>query len=195
MKPLSTATKYRAKLLMVVSLAGCSSNQGICYVDRCADVPSGAIPGTPGQHLCQWQQAQVRSAAADMGVFYQADFIGKSDRLSPAAEQQVARLVQQGAIGVVPLVLEPSNDPAQDAARCTMIASAFVAAGAPVAAEQIRIAHPAALGLEGYRAQQVARAASRNGGRGGGGQNSMGNGGGGIGGGGGLGGFGGGGIF
>ncbi len=48
-----------------------------------------------------------------------------------------------------------------------MIASAFAAAGAPVSPDQIRIAYPAALGLEGFRAQQVARAASRTGTQGG----------------------------
>ena len=71
----------------------------------------------------------------------------------------------------------------------------------PMSAEQIQIANPPALGLEGYRAQQVARSASRNGSRGGGqGQGGSGGGyrgssGGGMGGNGGQGGFGGGGIF
>jgi uncharacterized membrane protein YgcG len=171
---------------------GCRSRNGIFGVDRCANVPCGAIPGKPGNHLCEWQQAQVKSASTDLGVFYQADFIGKTDRLSPAAEKQVARLVQQEAIGTVPLVLEPSDDSKRDASRVVMLASAFTAAGSPMAAEQIQIANPPALGMQGYRAQQVARAASRNGGQGGGqGQGS----GGGLGGGGGQGNFGGGGMF
>lgn len=196
MKPLSTTSKCGANILMIVSFTGCSVNQGIFKVDRCADVPSGAVPAAPGNHVCQWQQAQVRSASADLGVFYQADFVDQSDRLSPAAEQHVARLVQQGSLGLVPLILEPSDDPQRDAARTVMMASAFNAAGAPLTPEQIRIAHPAALGLKGFRAQQVARTASRVGSQGGGqgGGQSGGQGGGGMGGGG-LGGFGGGGIF
>jgi len=162
-------------------------------------VPCGAIPGKPGNHLCEWQQAQVRSASTDLGVFYQADFIGTSDRLSPAAEQQVTRLVQQGAVGTVPLILEPSDDSQRDASRLTMIAYAFTAAGTPMSADQIQIANPPALGLEGFRAQQVARTLSGNGSQGGGqGQGGGGGFGGGSGGGlggGGQGGFGGGGIF
>jgi uncharacterized membrane protein YgcG len=158
------------------------------------NVPCAAIPGKPGSHLCEWQKAQVTSAANDLGVFYQADFIDKSDRLSPAAEKQVARLVRQGAIGTIPLILEPSDDSLRDTSRTIMLASAFTAAGTPTSADQIQIANPPALGMAGYRAQQVARAASRSGTGGGQGQGGGGTGGG-SGGRGGQGGFGGGGTF
>ena len=138
-------------------------------------------------------------AASDQSVFYQSDFIGKTTQLSPSAEQQVMRLVQQGAVGAIPLIIEPSNDPQRDSARVQMLASAFAAAGSPITADQIQIAHPAALGLEGFRAQQVARSAARSGAQGGqGGAMGGGMGGGGLGSGigvGGSGGFGSGGIF
>ena len=200
MNPQSNVLIYSVIATTMVSLSGCYTGKGIYNVDRCANVPCGAIPGKPGNHLCEWQQAQVRSASTDLGVFYQADFVDKTDRLSPAAEHHVARLVQQGAIGTVPLILEPSEDSQRDASRVIMIASAITAAGTPMSAEQIQIANPPALGLQGYRAQQVARTASRNGSQGGG--QGQGGGGGGFGGGagggmggGGQGGFGGGGIF
>ncbi len=192
-------------LAMSFALSGCRTGQGICHVDRCADVPCGAIPAKPGSHVCEWQQAQVRSASNDLGVFYQADFIGTTDQLGPAAKQQVARLVQQGAIGSVPVIVEPSDDPQRDAGRVIMLASAFSAAGSPMSADQIQVAFPPALGLKGFRAEQVARQASRSGSQGGGqGQNGggfgggggSGLGGGGLGGGfGGGGGLGGGGVF
>lgn len=185
--------RYRSRLFvcggivaMAITLSGCRSGQGICHVDRCADVPCGAIPAKPGSHVCEWQQAQVRSASNDLGVFYQADFVGNTNRLSPAAEQQVARLVQQGAIGTVPLIVESSDDAQRDDDRAVMLASAFSAAGVPMSVDQIQVAYPPALGLEGFRAQQVARQASRSGSQGGGqGQNGGGsNSGGGLGGGG-----------
>jgi len=195
MKALSKWT-YCGAMMFLATSGGCRIDQGVFGVDRCADVPSGAIPSQPGYHLCEWQQAQVKSASTDLGVFYQADFIDKSDRLSPAAEQHVARLVQQGAIGTVPLILEPSDDSQRDASRAIAIASAFTAAGTPMSADQIQLANPPALGLEGYRAQQIARTASRNGTQGGGqGQGGGFGGGSGGGSGGGQGGFGGGGIF
>ena len=202
--------RYRANrficsgiIVIAATLGGCHSRRGICGVDHCADVPCGAIPGRPGNHLCQWQQAQVRSASTDLGVFYQADFVGTSEQLGPAAQQRVASLIQQGSIGTVPLIVEPSDDPQRDMARTISLASALSAGGATITSDQIQVAYPPALGLEGFRAQQVARTASRSGGQGGGqGGGGAGLGGGGLGGGGGVGGggaggsgLGGGGIF
>ena len=89
MKYLSRLFVCGGVFAMVFTLTGCRSGQGICHVDRCADVPCGAIPANPGSHVCEWQQAQVRSASNDLGVFYQADFVVNTNRLSPAAEQQV----------------------------------------------------------------------------------------------------------
>ncbi|TWT73344.1 hypothetical protein [Allorhodopirellula solitaria] len=188
---------------LLLLAGGCRSSQGICDVDCCADIPSGAIPNGPGAHLCQWQQTQVASAATDQGVFYRADFIDQSDQLSPAALRQVATLAQQGELPVAPIIIEPSGDSMRDADRTVSLAAAFSAAGAPLMADEIQLAYPPALGLDGFRAQQVARNASRNG-SGGGGQSGGGGfgggigggfGGGGMGGGFGGGGFGGGGIF
>jgi len=191
-----------AIITIVATFGGCRSGHGVCGVDKCADVPCGAIPASPGNHLCQWQQAQVRSASTDLGVFYQADFVGTTEQLSPAAQKQVTSLIQQGSVGTVALIVEPSDDPQRDASRTVSLAAAFSGGGVPISADQIQVAYPPALGLEGFRAQQVARSASRSGGQGGGqGQNGGGSGGGlgggfgGGGGGGGGSGMGGGGIF
>ncbi len=188
-------TLFSGLFCVVAISSGCRLGQGIFNVDRCADVPCGAIPAKAGSHLCEWQQVQVRNATNDLGVFYQADFVGTSTMLSPAAEQQVARLVQQGAVGKIPIVVEPSSDARRDTDRVYRLASAFSAAGAPMSIDQIQVAHPAALGLEGFRAQQVARTTARSGSRGGGQGGGGGTGGGGLGGGSGMGGVGSGGIF
>ena len=88
----------------------------------------------------------------------------------------------------ISFILELIDDSQRDASRVIMIASAFTAAGTRITPDQIQIAYPPALGLEGYRARQVAAAASRGGTRGGG--KRQGGGGGGL-----DGGMGGGGIF
>jgi uncharacterized membrane protein YgcG len=184
--------------LVATAMLGCRCDDGILGVDKCADVPCGAIPATPGSHLCQWQQAQVASASIDLGVFYQAEFIGTSDTLGPAGCEHVARMVQQGAVGRIPIIIDPSDDPQRDQSRVVALAAAFTAAGAPMSLDQIEISYPPAIGLDGFRAQQAARQASQVGGQGGGGQGGGGFGGGGFGGGGlggGGGGFGGGGFF
>lgn len=180
--------------ILFASVTGCRIQDGILGVDRCANVPAGAIPAMPGSHLCQWEKAQVDAASTDLGVFYQADFVGDSDALGPAAHRQVSRLVQQQLVGRIPIIVEPTSDPMQNLARQHSVAAAFTSAGVSMLPEQVVIAYPPAIGLDGYRAQQVARAASR-GGRGGqGGSSGSGGGmGGGFGGGGG--GMGSGGIF
>lgn len=186
-----------ALLTLLLLTSGCRSGQGICDVDCCADIPSGAIPKSPGNHLCQWERAQVTSASTDLGVFYEADFIDKSSQLSPAAQRQVATLAQRGTLAAVPILIEPSGDSTRDADRSVSLAAAFNTAGVTMSADQIQIAYPPALGLDGFQAQQVARSASRSGSSGGGQRGGGGLGGGGFGGGGfgGGAGLGGGGIF
>lgn len=181
-----------------LALFGCRHYQGILGVDQCAEIPNGAVPRPVGTSLAAWQQTQVAAAFPDQGVFYQADFVGTTDQLGPAAEKHVARLVQQGVIGKVPIVVEPSGDSARDAARALSLGRAFAQAGLDLPAEQIQIAYPPAIGLDSFRAQQVARTASRGTNRGGGNATGAmgGRGGAGLGGGGGGGGGGGvGGIF
>lgn len=180
--------------LFTAASIGCKTNEGIFGVDKCATIPCGAIPAKPGSHVCQWQQAQVASAATDLGVFYQADFVGKTDQLGPAGAEHIARMTQQGLVAKVPVILEPSDDVSRDAMRTISLAAAFTNAGVPMMAEQIQVAYPPAIGLDGLRAQQVARTASRIGGGQGNGQGG-GQGGGGQGGSGQGGGFGGGGLF
>jgi len=155
-------------LMLLVSSVGCRCDDGIFGVDKCADVPCGAIPNKPGTRLCEWQHAQVANASIDRGMFYQSDFVNTSDQLGPAAVRRIDTLVQQGEIGGLTLYVEPSGDAQRDAARVVAIASAVSDAGIPTMPEQIQVAYPPAIGLDGFRAQQVARTANRSGGQGGG---------------------------
>jgi uncharacterized membrane protein YgcG len=191
--------KGTAIALITIMGIGCKSNEGLFGVDNCATVPAGAIPVAPGTNVCQWQHAQVAAASTDLGVFYQADFVGTTDKLGPAANEHVARMVQQGLVGKTTVIIELSDEPERDSARAIALATAFTDAGIPMTADQIQLAYPAAQGLDSLQAQQVARTAGRlgnqRGGGGGGGGMGGGMGGGGMGGGGMGGGFGGGGMF
>ncbi len=194
--------KYASFTLILGTAAvvnGCKSYQGPFGIDRCADIPAGAIPAKAGTQVCQWQQAQVEAASTDLGVFYQADFIGTSNELGPAGKKHVDRLVQQGLVGQMPIILDPSSDAERDTSRQQALAMAFTQAGAPLSADQILLAYPPAIGLSSFRAEQAVRSLSRGGGGGGGGGAGAAGGFGGAGGGGGFGGtgggFGGGGMF
>ncbi|MDX1928894.1 MAG: hypothetical protein SFV81_20355 [Pirellulaceae bacterium] len=187
--------------LIVIDGGGCRGTWEFFDVDRCATIPSGAIPAPVGTHVNAWQDGQVASAAKDRGVFYQNEFLPKSAELSPSGREHVVEAVQQSLYNSVPIVVEQSSDPALDGARLQTVHATFASAGVVLAPEQIFVAKPAAHGFDGFRAQQAVRSSMINGGggmAGGGGMGGGGMGGGGMGGGGGGmggGGFGGGGIF
>ena len=83
-----------------------------------------------------------------------------SHALSPAAKKNLARMIQKRTIGAVPLFIEASEEPQLDAARARAVASVLSASGIPTSPDQIQIAYPTALGLDGFRAQQVAGAST-----------------------------------
>lgn len=185
-------------LAVIQFCSGCSGTWKFFDVDRCAKIPSGAIPAPVGTHVNAWQDAQIASAARDRGVFYQNEFMPKSPELSPSGRQHLMEAVQQSLYGSMPIIIEQSTDPALDAARLQALHTTFASAGVVLSPEQIFVAKPTSRGLDGFRAQQAVRSSMNNGGAGGMGGGGMGGGGGGGGGmsGGGMGGgFGGGGIF
>lgn len=164
-----------------VHLVGCQGVWNTFHVDRCASIPKGAIPAPPGVHVNKWQRAQVASASADLGVFYDNQFIPKSAELSPSGQEHVARLVQQSLTNSIPVIVEPSPSASQNDARLLAVQRAFANHGVELGSEQLYIAKPAARGLDGFRAQQVMRSSMGNGGgsgggMGGGGQSGVGGG-------------------
>lgn len=151
-----------AKTMLIVSLVtgscltvGCASRGGILGVDRCADVPAGAIPEPPGTKVCNWQTAQVRSAIADQTVLYQADFVARTESLSPAALDRMSRHAQSDLANVQPWVIEPSGDEGLDARRMAMVNEELSQRG--ITPTEVQLATPAALGLRGSLAERVAR--------------------------------------
>ncbi len=190
---ITAATVY----LLLVTSAGCKSPWKLFDVDKCADIPSGAIPAPVGSHVNNWQEAQIASAVKDRGVFYQNEFLPKSPELSAAGREHVMEIVNRTLYASVPIVVEQSDNPELDGARLQIVHAAFASVGIVLSAEQLFVAKPPARGLDGFRAQQAVRASMSNtgvGGGQGGGFGGGGLGGGGLGGGG-QGGFGGGGIF
>ncbi|MEZ6090017.1 MAG: hypothetical protein R3C05_18725 [Pirellulaceae bacterium] len=150
------AIKLTAVFSMLLSLAslGCASRCGILGVDACADIPAGAVPAPVGAKVCAWQTAQVSNAVADQTILYNADFIGLSDQLSPAAIERLARNADSGLVITVPSFVEPSGDAALDAARVNAVMVQLASHG--VTEPIVEVATPAALGLRGPQAERVA---------------------------------------
>lgn len=168
-----------------LSACGCKQLPDTWSVDRCATIPSGAIPAPAGNHVDAWQRAQIASASADQGVFYRNEFQKDSAELTEFGRTRVWKMAQNNLANAVPVIVEFSGDEQQDAARLETLHREFAKAGIVLAPNELYVAIPAARGLEGFRAQQVMRSSMGN--RGGGGNmgnQSMGTGGIGMGGGG-----------
>lgn len=157
--------------IALITTSGCASRGGILGVDRCADIPAGAIPEPAGVKNCNWQTAQVSSAEADQTVFYKCDFIGNSAKIAPEAINRIARTASSGLATTQPSIIEPSGDEALDAARVTAVSLQLSSYG--IQQPVVTVAIPAALGMQGIRAEQIADGlgnfgnnGARNGGRG-----------------------------
>ncbi|KLU06085.1 putative signal peptide protein [Rhodopirellula islandica] len=133
---------------------GCTSRGGVLGVDRCADIPAGAIPEPAGSKVCNWQSAQVTGAVADQTVLYHADFVGTSAELSPGAIERMARNANSGLAGIQPSFVEPSGSNELDAARVNAVTVQLASFGIP--SPVVEVASPAALGLRGPQAERVA---------------------------------------
>ena len=148
--------KFSACGLAIATMAtlGCASCNGILGVDRCADIPAGAIPQPAGTKLCDWQTVQVSGAITDQTVLYQADFIGTSANLSPGALKRMARNANNGLLATQPTLIEPSGDADLDASRVDTANLQLVSFG--ITSPMVEVATPAALGLRGPEAEQAA---------------------------------------
>lgn len=135
-------------------MSGCASRGGILGVDCCADIPAGAVPELAGTKVCNWQTAQVSSAIGDQTVLYQADFIGTSANLSPGAIERMARNANSGLAAVQPSLIEPSGNASLDTSRVNTVNVQLASLG--VTSPMVEVATPAALGLQGPLAEQVA---------------------------------------
>jgi len=140
--------------IALITTSGCASRGGIFGVDRCADIPAGAIPEPAGVKVCNWQTAEVSGAEADQTVFYKCDFIGNSAKIAPEAINRIARTATSGLAQSQPSIIEPSGDDALDAARVTAVSLQLASYG--ISQPDVAVAIPAALGMQGIRAEQIA---------------------------------------
>lgn len=136
------------------SLGGCARKPGgIFGVDCLADIQKGAVPEPVGTKVCQWQNAHIREAVKDETTLYQADFIGRSDALSPGAAEKMSNAVQKGLAVTQPWVIEPSGDPNLDSARVNGILRQLSRWG--IQNPIVTIAKPTAIGLRGIFAEST----------------------------------------
>ena len=143
-------------LFTVIFTSGCKHHGGILGVDRCADIPAGAIPEPAGTKICNWQTAQVANAYVDLVTLYRSDFVGDSTKLAPAAIERINRqLFPEGSTAAqTPWIVEPSGDHALDAARVEAVSNFLAERGSTTV--DVVLGTPPAIGLSGPFAEQAA---------------------------------------
>ena len=190
-------------VLLISALTGSSLGcwRGLLWDDPCADIAPGAIPSPPGTYNCEWQQEQAARADRDFFVFYQYEWQGDSEQLSPFGERHLSRLMERATQHPLPIVVEPSMNQALDERRVNAMRHQLAKYDQMLSDYPVQVGYSEAEPLYGVESPRVIRGFI-GGGQGGGGGNqgaggqSGGFGGGGLGGGGfGGGGFGGGGGF
>lgn len=174
--------------VMLILVGGCQ--QCGWWGDHCADIPHGAVPAPAGSYNAQWQQSQESRADEDYLVFYQYEWLGESDRLSPFGERHVERLLTRLPHAAAPIVIEASGDEQRDRLRIAAVTSQLAQHETAWADYPVIVGRSQAEPLYGFESPRVSNGFI---GRGGGGQGGGGGGLGGAGGGSGGGGFGGGG--
>lgn len=139
----------------VIVLVGGGCQNGCWWRDDCADIPHGAVPAPVGTYNGQWQHAQQSRAAEDYLVFYQYEWLGDSDQLSPFGERHVARLLSQLPLAATPLVVETSGDDRRDRSRVSALQIQLMQHDAAWADYPVVVGHSQAEPLYGVESRRV----------------------------------------
>jgi uncharacterized membrane protein YgcG len=161
----TTITRHAALTVAALlgALTGCCQDKcGPANVDRCADIPAGAIPQPNGTYACQWQTAQMERADQDHFVVYEHEWRAGGDALGPFGQRHVEELAAR--LPAVPnqLTIEPHFDVDRNAmdgelneARRAAVVAALTAHGVEGAADRVVIGWPRGEGLYGDEAARI----------------------------------------
>lgn len=148
-----------AVVAVFITVAGCLHHGP----RRACVYPHGAIPAKPGTYTCRWQATHAARARAEDLVIYEAEWIGESDRLGPAARKRLASLAKTGVDWSCPLIVEEADDADLNERRKLAVSAYLAQQGAEVPPEAVMVGHSQALGLFGQEADNVSRSMLRGG--------------------------------
>ena len=144
-------------LLCALAL-GCASDKPH-GVDKCSDIPQGAIPQPNGTFACQWQHAQIAVAHQDHYMIYENEWYLGGKELDPFGQRHVAEIAAHIAETPCKVAIEPHFDPQRNAPdealnreRVEAVAKRLAFNGVQDAFDRVIIAQPAAEGLYGEEA-------------------------------------------
>jgi hypothetical protein len=134
---------------------GCHEGGYVCPTDRCADIPSGAIPQPAGIYSCQWQTEQKLRAEPDKFVIYQYEWFQGGDHLGPSGQRHIETIAQRLDSVPFPVVIEKSEDTALNEERRRSVVATLTSLGATEAQRRVILGYSEAEGLDGAEAVRL----------------------------------------
>jgi hypothetical protein len=135
--------------------AGCHQGGYVCPTDRCADIPSGAIPQPAGVYSCQWQTEQKLRAEQDKFVIYQYEWFQGRDHLGPAGRRHIETIAQRLDGVPYPVIVEKSEDTKLDETRRKHVIVLLTSLGDTQAERRVILGYSEAEGFDGAEAVRL----------------------------------------
>jgi len=119
------------------------------------EIPPGAMPDAPGEHVRRFQATQVKNAEAiQYAVFLNEWYMGGTE-LGPYGEHHVQRMIRYLPTVPHPVLIQPAPDAAINEIRRNVIVGKLLNGGILDAETRVRIANPDAEGLFGDEAPRI----------------------------------------
>jgi hypothetical protein len=135
-------------------VAGCN----LPGVDRCADIPKGAIPVENGTHLREIMDVQAAKAEADDFVIYKYEWCTEDGKvLGPYGNYHLGQMIRRLPAVPFPVLIQVHPDESVNEARRIFIVQQLAAAGIPDPDQRVLVGFPAAEGLYGEEAENIYR--------------------------------------
>ena len=147
---------FRTGWVLPTVLAGCMNHQS-SLVDKCSNIPPGAIPQPIGTHANEIITRQVNKAEMDQFAIYLYEWSGDSANFGPFGSHHIERLAARLPHVAFPVVIEPDCDPGVNEARRLSVIAYLEQHGIANAAQVVHLGYPQAEGLYGDEAERVYR--------------------------------------
>ena len=139
--------------VILILFGGCQHCGWWC--NRGADIPPGAVPAPAGSYNTQWQHSQESRADEDHLVFYQYEWLGDTDQLSPFGQRHIERLPARLPYAAAPVVIEASGDEQRDRLRVAAVTSQLAQHDTAWEDYPVVIGRPQAEPLYGFESRRV----------------------------------------
>jgi hypothetical protein len=127
------------------------------FIDKCADIPQGAIPQPIGTHTNTLYTNQVNKAEMDQFVIYLYEWQGDTPNFGPFGARHIDRLAARLPQVTFPVIIEPDCDAGINEARRLTVVAYLEQHGNANAGQVVRLGYPIAEGIYGDEAQRIYR--------------------------------------